>query len=71
MNAQQTLKAVYEFTARNYDSLKHDWNKLPKAEKSKLPFALFVIGVFSTTLEDYNEQSARVETKKPAQGRKV
>ena len=66
MNAQQTLKAVYEFTARNYDSLKHDWNKLPKAEKSKLPFALFVIGVFST-LEDYNEQAARVETKKPAQ----
>lgn len=71
MNAQQTLKAVYEFTARNYDELKHDWNKLPKKDKSKLPFTLFVIGVFSTTLEDYNEQAARVETKKPAQSRKV
>jgi hypothetical protein len=68
MNAQQTLKAVYEFTARNYDSLKHDWNKLPKTEKSKLPFALFVIGVFSSTLEDYNEQTSRVEAKKTTQG---
>jgi hypothetical protein len=68
MNAQQTLKAVYEFTARNYDSLKHDWNKLPKKDKSKLPFPLFIIGVFSSTLEDYNEQAAQVGDKKSTQG---
>jgi|Laugresu1bdmlbsd_1035121.scaffolds.fasta_scaffold67980_2 hypothetical protein len=67
MNAQQTLKAVYEFTAQNYESLKHDWNKLSKKEKQRIPFALFVIGVFSATLEDYNEQTTRVETKEPTQ----
>lgn len=68
MNAQQTLKAVYEFTARNYDSLKNDWNKLPKKDKSKLPFTLFIIGVFSTTLENYNEQAAQMGNKKDSQG---
>lgn len=64
MNTQQTLKAIYEFTARNYEELKSDWNKLPKHEKSKLPFTLFVIGVFSTTLETYNEPAAQLETTK-------
>jgi len=67
MNAQQTLKAVYEFTAQNYDALKHDWNKLSKTEKQRIPFALFVIGVFSATLEDYSEQTTRLEAKEPTQ----
>lgn len=66
MNPQQTLKAIYEFTARNYEDLKSDWNKLPKSDKSKLPFTLFVIGVFSTTLEDYSKPAPRVgKGKKP------
>lgn len=60
MNAQQTLKAVYEFTARNYEGLKSDWNKLPKRDKSQLPFPLFIISVFSTTLEDYNKPATQM-----------
>lgn len=55
MKAQQTLKALYEFTATQYDSLKSDWNKLPKHEKQRLPFTLFVIGVFGTIMEDYEK----------------
>lgn len=60
MNAQQTLKAVYEFTARNYEDLKSDWNKLPKRDKAKLPLTLFIIGVFSNTLEDYNKSTPQL-----------
>lgn len=66
MNTQQTLKAIYEFTAQNYEGLKSDWNKLPKHEKSKLPFPLFIIGTFSTIVEDYSKQAAQVgKSKKP------
>ena len=60
MNAQQTLKAIYEFTARNYDNLKQDWDKLPKGDKSKLPLTLFIIGVFSSTLEDYDKSKTQM-----------
>lgn len=55
MNPQQTLKALYEFSAKNYESLKADWNKLPKDEKSRLPLTLFIISVFSSTLSNYTE----------------
>lgn len=60
MNTQQTLKAIYEFTARNYEDLKSDWNKLPKRDKAQLPLTLFIIGVFSNTLEDYNKSATQV-----------
>lgn len=59
MNTQQTLKALYEFTATQYDKLKEDWNKLPKHEKQKLPFPLFIIGVFSTVMEDYEKMESK------------
>ena len=62
MNQQQTLKALYEFTASQYDNLKSDWNKLPKHEKQRIPFALFTISVFATILEGYDNVEA---TKKP------
>lgn len=66
MNTQQTLKALYEFTATQYDSLKADWNKLPKHEKQRMPFALFVIGVFGSVMEDYEKN---VDSKKRVQGK--
>lgn len=58
MNQEQTLKALYEFTASQYDNLKSDWNKLPKHEKQRIPFALFTISVFSTILEGYDNLEA-------------
>lgn len=60
MNTEQTLKALYEFTARNYEHLKSDWNKLPKQDKARLPLTLFIIGVFSSTLEDYNKSTSQM-----------
>lgn len=66
MNAQQTLKALYEFTSAQYEELKSDWNKLPKHEKQRLPFALFIIGVFSTVMEGYEKQ---LDSKKGVQGK--
>lgn len=62
MTAQQTLKALYEFTASQYEELKSDWNKLPKHEKQRLPFSLFIIGVFGSVIEDYEKKN--VGTKK-------
>lgn len=59
MNQEQTLKALYEFTAANYENLKSDWNKLPKHEKQRLPFALFTISVFSTVLEGYDKMDSK------------
>ena len=64
MNTEQTLKAIYEFTARNYEELKSDWNKLPKQDKARLPLTLFIIGVFSNTLEDYDKPATQVGKKK-------
>lgn len=66
MNTEQTLKAIYEFTARNYEELKSDWNKLPKQDKARLPLTLFIIGVFSNTLEDYNKSATQVGKDKNA-----
>lgn len=66
MNTEQTLKALYEFTARNYEDLKSDWNKLPKQDKTRLPLTLFIIGVFSNTLEDYNKSTTQVGKDKNA-----
>lgn len=68
MKPQQTLKALYEFTATNYDSLKSDWNKLPSATKSKLPLTLFIIGVFGDLLESAaRQEAAPVDADKNAQ----
>lgn len=52
MTAQSTLKALYMFTSGQYEHLKKDYNKLPKYEKARLPFPLFIISVFSTLIED-------------------
>ena len=57
MKAEQTLRALYEFTSQQYENLKTDYNKLPKHEKSKLPFTLFIIGVFSSLIEESKNKS--------------
>lgn len=57
MKAEQTLKALYEFTTENYESLKDEWNKLPKHEKSKLPLTLFIISVFANLISEYQKKS--------------
>jgi hypothetical protein len=57
MKAEQTLRALYEFTSQQYENLKTDYNKLPKQEKSKLPFTLFIIGVFSSLIEESKNKS--------------
>jgi hypothetical protein len=57
MKAEQTLRALYEFTSQQYENLKTDYNKLPKQEKSKLPFTLFIIGVFSSLIEESKTKS--------------
>lgn len=68
MNPQQTLKALYEFTAVNYESLKGDWDKLPKLAKSKLPLSLFIIGVFGDLMESAaRQEAAPVDADKDAQ----
>lgn len=54
-NPQTTLKALYDFTRDNYESLKGDYNKLPQKEKSLLPLTLFIIGVFANVLSDYEK----------------
>lgn len=51
--ADQVLRALYEFTAEQYEDLKKDYNKLPKHEKARLPLTLFIISVFSRIIEDY------------------
>lgn len=67
-NPQTTLKALYDFTRDNYESLKEDYNRLPKNEKSKLPLTLFVIGVFANLIEDVQKKQASLESKKDTQG---
>lgn len=57
MKAEQTLRALYEFTSHQYYNLKKDYNKLPKHEKSRLPFTLFIIGVFSSLIEESKTKS--------------
>jgi len=52
MNPQQTLKALYQFTIQNYESLKKDYNKMPQKEKSAIPLPLFIIGVFANLIDD-------------------
>jgi hypothetical protein len=52
MNPQQTLKALYQFTIQNYESLKQDYNKMPQKEKSAIPLPLFIIGVFANLIDD-------------------
>lgn len=67
MNAQTTLKALYAFTSDQYENLKKDYNKLPKHEKSRLPFTLFIIGVFANLIEDANKK----QHDKPTEDTKV
>jgi hypothetical protein len=66
---QQTLKALYDFTRDNYESLKADYTKLSKDKKSELPITLFIIGVFANLIEDY--EKSQVESKKNTQGASV
>lgn len=66
-NPQTTLKALYDFTRDNYESLKSDYNKLPKNEKSQLPLTMFIIGIFANIIEDVQKQTP-VETKEDTQG---
>lgn len=68
MKPQQTLKALYEFTAINYESLKGDWDKLPKHTKSKMPLTLFIIGVFGDLMESAaRQETTQVDADKDAQ----
>ena len=67
MNPQTTLKALYDFTRDNYESLKADYNKLPANEKGQLPITLFIIGVFANILEDVQKES-QVDADKSSQG---
>ena len=62
MNPQQTLKALYQFTIQNYESLKQDYNKMPQKEKSAIPLPLFIIGVFANLIDDQqkNIQDAEI-----------
>ena len=66
MNPQTTLKALYDFTRDNYESLKADYNKLPANEKSQLPITLFIIGIFANLIEDVQKQP-QVESKEDTQ----
>jgi|DEB19_MinimDraft_3_1074340.scaffolds.fasta_scaffold106861_2 hypothetical protein len=68
-NAQQTLKALYDFTRDNYESLKADYNGMPKDQKSVLPITLFIIGVFANLIEDY--EKSQVESEEAPQGEHV
>jgi hypothetical protein len=68
-NTQQTLKALYDFTRDNYESLKDDYNRLPKDQKSVLPITLFIIGVFANLIEDY--EKSQVESEEAPQGEHV
>lgn len=68
MNTQTTLKALYDFTRENYESLKGDYNKLPQKEKSQLPLTLFIIGIFANLCSDIETKQTPVETGKDAQG---
>lgn len=65
MNPQNTLKALYDFTRDNYESLKGDYNRLKKQEKESLPITMFIIGVFANLLEDYKE--TQMDAKKDTQ----
>lgn len=49
---EQTLKALYNFIASNYEDLKQDWNKLPKQDKSRMPLPLFCIVVFADLVDN-------------------
>lgn len=51
MNQEKTLKELYNFIAENNESLKSEWEKLPKADKKSLPFELFCISVFSSLIK--------------------
>lgn len=66
-NPQTTLKALYDFTRDNYESLKSDYNKLPKNEKSQLPLTMFIIGIFANLIEDVQKQTP-METKEATSG---
>lgn len=68
MNTQTTLKALYDFTRENYESIKGDYNKLPQKEKSQLPLTLFIIGIFANLCSDVETKQTPVETGKDAQG---
>ena len=65
MNPQTTLKALYDFTRDNYESLKGDYNRLPKQEKELLPITMFIIGVFANLIED--AQKTQMAAKKDTQ----
>ena len=65
MNPQTTLKALYDFTRDNYESLKGDYNRLPKQEKELLPITMFIIGVFANLIED--AQKTQVAAKEDTQ----
>lgn len=56
-NPQTTLKALYDFTRDNYESLKEDYNRMPKKQKSELPFTLFIIGIFANLIEDVQKKT--------------
>ena len=66
-NPSTTLKALYDFTRDNYESLKDDYNRMPKTQKSALPFTLFVIGVFANLIEDVQKKT-QMDTKESSQG---
>ncbi len=68
MDTQTTLKALYDFTRSNYDSLKADYNRLPQKEKSQLPLPLFIIGVFANICSDYQDKQTPMEVGENAQG---
>ncbi len=68
MNTQTTLKALYDFTRANYDSLKGDYNKLPQKEKSQLPLTLFIIGIFANLCSDVEAKQTPMEADKDSQG---
>lgn len=68
MDTQTILKALYDFTRSNYDSLKADYNKLPQNEKSLLPLTLFIIGIFANLCSDAEAKQPQVEVNKDAQG---
>lgn len=68
MNTQTTLKALYDFTRENYDSLKRDYNKLPQREKSQLPLPLFIIGIFANLCSDVEAKQTPMEADTDAQG---
>jgi len=66
MNAQQTLKALYQFTSYNYEELKADYNKLPQKEKSAIPLPLFIIGVFANLVDNpKNIEDAEIISETP------